>query len=149
MVTSALGKEIDQDTLDRLWSRYQRAVRRPWLYVAGPMISVGGPYTNVHKAVKAGEYAWGLGWQPILPQLNAFWEMAGAKRTVEEWLALDFDLIARSNAVLFLPDSDKSVGAVEEAGFVEALDAFKRERIPCFLGVERLPSADAFHLGYV
>lgn len=144
-ISTALGYTINEEEADRLWARRNRAAKRPWVYIAGPMLSVGGPYTNVQHGVMAGEEAWRKGWVPIVPHMNAFAEMAGAVRNVEEWLECDFALIERCNAICFLPGSHDSTGAREEAALVALLKMRGWENISVYVGIQNLPPSLAWY----
>lgn len=107
----------------------QALASRPVLYVSGPMRGGPGdmgPWQNTRLGILVGQAAWRAGWHPIVPHLNAIWEIAaGPLGTDDEpdgvlgWLDLDFSSIAHSDALLRLPG--KSEGAAREVMVARAL----------------------------
>jgi hypothetical protein len=127
--------------INRLRARYDHAALRPWLYVAGPMLSHGNAYANVRNGILAGESARKPGWHPIIPHLDSLVTMVGGEMELEEIMSLDFGLINRCDAVLFLEDWEQSTGAREEHAI--ALDCGKW----VYYGLVELPKAPhVFHL---
>lgn len=122
-------------------ARILKAARMPLVYVAGPMLSCGNPYRNVQLAVQQGQFLVEKGYQPLLPQLHALWDMASVTPIdVDTWLTWDYNLIGRCNAVLFQQDSEHSGGCRAEA----LLLALKYPEMPVYRTVDEMPPAREF-----
>lgn len=76
---------------------YQAALRRPRIYVSGPMAKA--PYTGPRAACLLAQKLWRVGWHPIVPHLNALFETAagplepGNPDGIGGWLAYDFSMM--------------------------------------------------------
>jgi len=84
---------------------------KPFVYVAHPIGK--DPLGNARIAFAFADELIQLGFVPILPD-NPAWHLAFPK-TYEEWMALDFALIAGCDAVFRLPG--ESPGADRETAF--------------------------------
>jgi hypothetical protein len=82
---------------------------KPLVYVAGPIS--GDPFGCVRQSAEAFTWLRGLGCVPFCPQWSVIAEMADP-RPYEDWMAYDFDVIARCDALLRLPG--ESPGAERE-----------------------------------
>lgn len=128
-------------SLETIHRRISAAALAPLVYVAGPMLSCGNPYRNVQLAVQQGQLLRERGYQPMLPQLHALWDMASSSPIdVETWLTWDFNLISRCNAVLFQEDSEHSSGCRDEAAYL----AVKHPDMPVYRSVGEMPPAADF-----
>ncbi|HNE37355.1 MAG TPA: DUF4406 domain-containing protein [Microthrixaceae bacterium] len=90
---------------------------KPLVYVAGPIS--GDPFGCVRQGVEAFDVLRGVGCTPILPQLSVLAEMV-QHRPYEEWMAYDFEVIARCDALVRLPGesegADREVRHARELG---------------------------------
>ena len=83
-------------------------IRRTRVYIAGPMLTSGNPYCNVRDGLRVGTILMKRGYYPFIPHLTAVWEMASSEDfTYEDWLALDFQSIGMSDALLRLPGDSR------------------------------------------
>lgn len=82
---------------------------KPLCYVAGPI--TGNPFGCVRQAADAFVVLRSMGFIPFLPQLSVIQEMV-SPLPYEEWLAYDFELIARCDALVRL--DGESLGADRE-----------------------------------
>jgi hypothetical protein len=89
---------------------------KPLVYVAGPI--TGQPFRCVGQSVEAWEALRGLGVVPFCPQWSVIAEMVWPQ-DYEEWLAYDFDIIRRCDAVYRLVG--ESPGADREVEFARSL----------------------------
>lgn len=92
---------------------------KPLVYVSGPY-SKPDPVENVHRACLAATQLLDSGLvAPVLPHLTAFWHFL-TPRAYETWIALDLEMVRRSDAVLRLPGpsegADREVALAEELG---------------------------------
>lgn len=100
-------------------------IRRPKIYVAGPMTTAApgnpGPYLCVAQACTIAKLLWEAGWCPVIPHLNTLWEMTGQSPFCgAEWLEYDFQLLDDCQAVCRLPgDSHGGDREVERATAME------------------------------
>lgn len=122
--------------INRLRARYDHAALRPWLYIAGPMLSHGNAYANVREGILAGQYAYKRGWHPVVPHLDSLVTMVAGEMDLEHIMSLDFGLISKCDAVLFLEDWEKSTGATEEHAVA------KDYGIPVYYGLVELVKAE-------
>jgi hypothetical protein len=106
--------------------------RRPLVYVAGPLLSVGRATDNLRRAVAAGERLFKAGVHAHVPHLNFIWEAQYSHRS-EEWLDLDFTTLVRCDYVLRL--RGESPGADREEELAGKLN------IPVFHSVNELLGA--------
>lgn len=83
--------------------------QKPLVYVAGPI--TGDPFGCVRQSVEAFTWLRDLGCVPFCPQWSVIAEMV-EHRPYDEWMAYDFDVIARADALLRLPG--ESPGAERE-----------------------------------
>jgi len=80
---------------------------RAWLYLSGPMAKQ--PYIGPRDAMALGTRLWRAGWHPVIPQLNALWEMsAGPLDPVSAdgvcgWIEYDMSLLSKCQAIVRLP----------------------------------------------
>lgn len=87
------------------------AVSRPkYIYLAGPMTKPD-LITNARLAIEAASRLVDAGFVPYLPQTGLLWELH-RPRSYEDWMALDFAWIERSDALVRLPG--ESSGADRE-----------------------------------
>lgn len=77
---------------------------RPLVYVAGPI--TGDPFGCVRQATAAFRTLRALGCVPFLPQLSVLHEMV-EPMPYEEWLAYDFGIIRRCDALVRLPGASE------------------------------------------
>ena len=89
---------------------------KPLVYVAGPI--TGNPFGCVRQAAVAFNELRVMGLVPFLPQLSVLHEMV-LPLPYEAWLAYDFDVIERCDALVRLPGHSPGADAeVEHAGNV-------------------------------
>lgn len=122
---------------------------RSLVYVSGPITQhPNGPYMAMRDGITAGNELFDLGYAPVIPHLTVIWEQEyqpDPPRDYEDWMDLDFSLIARCDAVLRLtghsPGGDREVAFAEKNGVPVYHDV--RElvlNVPCetsFAGVVR------------
>lgn len=89
---------------------------KPLVYVAGPI--TGDPFGCVRQAAKAFRDLRTCDVVPFLPQLSVIQEMVDPL-PYEEWLAYDFEVIERCDALFRLPG--ESPGADREVEFATSL----------------------------
>ena len=89
---------------------------KPMVYVAGPI--TGDPFGCVRQAAEAFDRLRHAGCVPFLPQLSVIHEMV-SPRPYETWMAHDFDVIAKCDALVRLPGA--SPGADREVAFARSL----------------------------
>ena len=85
------------------------ATAKPLVYVAGPIS--GDPFGCVRESNAAFTTLRSLGCVPFCPQWSVIAEMV-EHRNYEEWMAYDFDVLARCDALVRLPG--ESPGAERE-----------------------------------
>ena len=77
---------------------YTRGEKRPRIYVSGPMAKA--PYTGPRAALILAYKLWLCGWHPVVPHLNALFEMVtgpldpSSPDGVGGWLEYDFSMMA-------------------------------------------------------
>lgn len=98
------------------------------VYVAGPM-SVGDKALNIRNGIFAANELLDAGIATFTPHLSHFQHMI-APRDYESWLALDFAVIRRCDALLRLPGY--SEGADREVAFANEIG------VPVFHSVEEI-----------
>lgn len=85
------------------------------VYLAGP-ITKGNQFHNVHLAIVAAKRLREAGFAVIVPHRCALDEIVGGAEPYERWMAEDFELISRSDAIVRLPgDSTGSDREVQHA----------------------------------
>ena len=134
-----LGLNYSKTKPDNL---YTRAIERPLLYIAGPMLSSGDAYQNVGIGIKAGYLAWEKGWTPYIPHQDALWSVClgfDGKQGID-WLEYDLGHLYRCTAMVRLPGVSK--GAAVEEDFAEKFN------IPVFYGIENVPTAANWEANY-
>ena len=93
------------------------AVRKPLVYVAGPI--TGDPFGCVRQSAEAFGTLRALGCVPFCPQWSVIAEMV-QHYSYEEWMAYDFDVIARADALVRLPGdspgADREVVHADDLG---------------------------------
>lgn len=82
------------------------------VYIAGPY-SKGDTVHNIHAALQAAETVVGLGCEPYIPHLTAFWHLV-VPHNYEFWMARDEAWLLKCDAVLRIPG--ESEGADREVG---------------------------------
>lgn len=116
--------------------RYNRAGAIPnnsrrdnerWVYVAGPISS--DPIDGTKRAIHASGALMDMGVVPLVPHYSVFANLI-LDHSYDEWLSLDFKLIARCDGLLRLPGI--SAGADKEVIFAKSLG------IPVFASVEEV-----------
>lgn len=91
---------------------------KPLVYVAGP-IAIPEPMENTHRAVKAATVLLDSGVvAPIVPHLTCLWHII-TPRDYSVWMAYDFELLARCDALIRL--AGQSAGADLEVERAEEL----------------------------
>ncbi len=70
---------------------------RPLIYVAGPL-STGDTLGHIREAVRTGALLRGMGAVPLIPHLSALAHLIRPEE-YETWMADDFELIARCDAL--------------------------------------------------
>lgn len=90
--------------------------RKPLVYVAGPI--TGNPWGCVRQGTDAFRSLREIGCTPFLPQLSVLHEMVDPMPHAD-WLAYDFEIIRRCDALLRLPGESK--GADAEVEFAKSL----------------------------
>ena len=98
------------------------------VFISAPY-SQGDEAANVRAAIDASEQIRAAGHSPLCPHLSHFWHII-YPNTWEEWLRMDMEWLAVSDAVVRLPGD--SVGAVMEVDKARELD------IPIYYGVAAL-----------
>lgn len=104
------------------------------VYVAGPISGFepgGSQFDNVREAVELGERLRLLGFAVIVPHLSALWHMI-APVPYEAWLAMDFAILERCDAVFRMPGA--SSGADREVAHAVA------HGVPVFSSLDALHS---------
>lgn len=97
----------------------------PVLYVAGPMRQ-GDPNYNVQRGANWAMHLLKLGWIVVVPQLSNYWATIsgnikeGHPDGADGWLEFDFNLVARSDALLRL--TGPSSGADRELALAKELN---------------------------
>jgi hypothetical protein len=86
---------------------------KPMVYIAGP-ISLGDKKQNALEALELAEQVYDHGIVPVVPHLSVFWESERALDwDYEAWMDIDFNMIARCDAVLRMygesPGADREV----------------------------------------
>jgi nucleoside 2-deoxyribosyltransferase len=71
--------------------------QRPLIYVAGPL-STGDTLGHIREAVRTGALLRGMGAVPLIPHLSALAHLIRPEE-YETWMADDFELIARCDAL--------------------------------------------------
>lgn len=92
------------------------SIHAPHIYVAGPMGKPEMLAENCRRAIELGDEVFKLGAVPHIPHLTVAWH-AVRPHEYEEWLDLDFAVIARCDAVYRIPG--ESPGANREVVFAE------------------------------
>jgi hypothetical protein len=120
--------------------RFVMTSRRSVLvYLAGPY----SPYmdydnflhttaTNLIVARRGAAELWDLGFTVHCPHLNTANFEDECKCTYEDYLAGDFEIIKRCDAVFFLPDWQRSCGSIQERRLALS------KGIPCYYKIEDL-----------
>lgn len=85
---------------------------KPLVYVAGPIS--GDPFGCVRQAIDAFDRLRAIGAVPFLPQMTVLHAMV-VDTPYEEWMAYDFDVIRKCDALLRL--AGESSGADREIAF--------------------------------
>ena len=98
------------------------------VYIASPY-TVGDVAINVRKSIHAADKVLSLGFIPFVPLLSHFWHTISPK-THEEWMALDFEWVARCDYLLRLPGTSR--GADEE------VELAIENNIPIFYSISEL-----------
>lgn len=98
--------------------------RKPLVYVAGPMSA--DPFGCVRRALPVFDALRSAGCVPFLPQLSIVAEIA-RDGDYEDWLAYDFDMIDRCDALVRLPGASK--GADREVAYAA------EQGIPILMGL--------------
>lgn len=114
------------------------------VYISSPY-STGDQAVNVKKQIDATSILIDEGFCPVTPLLTHFVHMCHPK-SYEEWMAIDMELVKRSDCVLRLPGESK--GADREVGLARSLG------IPVYYDIvsiieESLPPRPEFDLGDV
>lgn len=107
--------------------------KRRYLFIAGPLHSIGNPQVNVHRAVLAADIASTRGWTPFIPHLNVLWNMI-TPHTEEYYIEWDKAWLAKCDDLLRLPGP--SVGADNE------VKEMLLQGGNVFRGLENLPYVD-------
>jgi hypothetical protein len=99
-------------------------MKRPMIYVAGPISTGGDIPGNTHQGVMVAEELRRVGFITFCPHLSVFTEMVCGSRPWQEWIDYDEEVILRCDALYRMPGASR--GADHE-------EAFCRERgIPVF-----------------
>lgn len=92
-------------------------MKKPLVYVAGPIS--GDPFGCVRQSMDAFTALREMGCVPFCPQWSVIAEMV-QPQLYEEWMAYDFDVIARADALVRLsgvsPGADREVVEAERLG---------------------------------
>lgn len=95
--------------------RRGRPHRIPFVYLAGPITS--DPMGNTRRAVAIATKLLRWGFAPFVPHLSVYWEMSAGPIDYEAWLAYDFAVLARCDALIRMHgDSPGADREVAEAG---------------------------------
>lgn len=108
------------------------------VYLAGPISS--GPMRETHRACVVADRLIDAGLTPFVPHLTVFWEMVVGERDYERWLAYDFAVIERCDALVRM--RGHSPGADREWAYAESLG------IPCFM-LDEADGVDATLQGWL
>jgi nucleoside 2-deoxyribosyltransferase len=119
---------------------------KPLLYIAGPMLSEGNPYRNIHVAVNYAQWVAQMGWAVQIPQLNALAEMISGDVDLVNILDNDFNLLSRCDAVLMLPHTIEIKDGVK-TGMAQEMDLAESLDIPIY-SLGTLPTAEQFNSMY-
>lgn len=90
-------------------------MKRPMIYVAGPIATGGDIPGNVHRGVREAEELRRLGFITFCPHLSVFTEMVCGPMPWESWLEYDEEVILRCDALYRM--SGDSRGADREEAF--------------------------------
>jgi len=102
------------------------------VYLAGP-ISTGNQFGNVHAAIVDAARLRRAGFAVMVPHRCALDEMILGPQDYEAWMAEDFEMIRRSDAVVRRPGESK--GSDREVEFAREIGR------PVFFGVEAFLAA--------
>lgn len=91
-------------------------VGSPQIYVAHPMGKSDVLEENCARAIVFADKVYDLGAVPFIPALTVAWHRLAPKH-YEEWMALDFAIIARCDALVRVPG--ESPGADREVAFAK------------------------------
>lgn len=90
-------------------------MKRPMIYVAGP-ISTGGDISgNTHRGVKVAEDLRRMGFITFCPHLSVFTEMVCGAMPWKDWIEYDEEVILRCDALYRMPGASR--GADHEEAF--------------------------------
>lgn len=83
-------------------------MRRPRVYVSGPILTSGSFHENIRNGAVVGEELRRLGFTPVVPHLYDFaMFLFGETVPYEEMIAMDMELVASSDIVVRLPGESK------------------------------------------
>lgn len=104
-------------------------VGAPHIYVAHPMGKSEVMPANCERAIAFADKVYALGAVPFIPALTVGWHQLFPK-DYEAWMALDFAIIARSDALVRVPG--ESPGADREVAFA------KQHGVPVLLTLDEV-----------
>lgn len=99
-------------------------MRKPMIYVAGPISTGGDILGNTRRGIQVGEQIRRGGFVPFIPHLSVYQEILTGTVSWEEWLTYDEEIILRCDGVFRMEGASK--GADREVEFA------KRHGIPVF-----------------
>lgn len=109
------------------------------VYLAGP-ITVPNPMLNTQRAILEADRLIEAGFAVIVPHLSVLWEAVSPKaKSHDEWLDLDFNYIARCDALVRL--SGESRGSDREVAFA------REQEIPVYFSVDDFLDAPILRRG--
>lgn len=115
---------------------------KPLLYISGPMLSEGNPYTNIRKAVIVAGYARQMGWAVIIPHLDCLFAMISGIKDSEYYIDNDLNQLERCDALLVLPFKVEYKDG-NQCGTSIELDFAEDRNIPIYT-CDSLPTAEEF-----
>jgi len=105
-------------------------MKRPMIYVAGPISTGGDIPGNTHQGVLAAEELRRVGFITFCPHLSVFTEIVCGSRPWQEWIEYDEEVILRCDALYRMPGASR--GADHEEAFCQ------KHGIPVFRSIGAL-----------
>jgi hypothetical protein len=103
-------------------------MKRPMIYVAGPIATGGDIPGNTHRGVRAAEELRRQGFITFCPHLSVITEIVCGPRPWEDWLEYDEEVILRCDAIYRM--AGESRGADREEAFAKShgIPVFRAEK---------------------
>jgi hypothetical protein len=116
------------------------------IYISGPFTdpdTTNGIERNISIASGYAAKCWASGFAVICPHKNAK-DYQHLSLPYELWINGDIELLSRCDAILMLPDWEKSKGARMEHEYAKSNKNIFNERIRVFYAIDGIPSPDEF-----